>query len=136
MSIDVAWVSLGLFLLVGGCQPTWTGVIRARMGYSQAHGLRVIDVPEGPSRTAGLRVGDRIVSIGGEDVTVIVHHRTGDGIVSIGGEDEPSVADVRARIDEKLRGQVGTRVTLHVLRDGEEHELSVERVPPLQGERQ
>src|SRR5690242_13404536 len=108
MSIEVARGSLGLFLGVAvalaGCQPTWTGVIRARMGYSAVHGLRVVEVPEGPSRTAGLQVGDRIVAIDGEDVSHIVHHRTGDGIIAVGGEDdEPNVADVRARIDEKLR---------------------------------
>jgi len=136
MSIDVARVSLGLVLAAalgaGGCQPTWTGVIRARMGYSAAHGLRVVEVPEGPSRSAGLHVGDRVMSIDGEDVYAIVHHHVGDGIVRVDGDSEPSTADVRVRIDEKLRGQVGSRVTIRVMRDGVEHELSIERVPPEQ----
>jgi membrane-associated protease RseP (regulator of RpoE activity) len=91
----------------GGCEPAWHGGIHARMGWSQGRGLRVIEVPEGPARDAGLREGDRIVSIDGAPV------------------EGRSERDVVAR----LRGEVGSRVRLGVLRGDESLELTVERAP-------
>jgi len=61
----------------------------------------------------------------------LVHHHVADGLVRVDSDDsEPTLADATARIDEKLRGQVGSRVTLRVLRDGAPLELTIERVPP------
>ncbi len=68
--------------------------------------LYVRDVPGGArSDLFGLRPGDRVKMI--------------DGVFADGLE--------RERVRALLRGAVGTRVTLTVLRGGEVHELSIER---------
>lgn len=83
-----------------------TGGIHARMGYSEAGGLRVAEVPEdGPAARAGLREGDRIMAIDGEPVRGLGYQA----------------------IVELLRGRVGSEVTLEVIRDGEIVRIDVER---------
>lgn len=73
----------------------WEGGIHARLAYHPVRGLRVVDVPEGPGRTAGLAAGDRIVAIDGEPVA------------------GRSLEELRGR----LRGAVGTEVELTVAHD-------------------
>jgi carboxyl-terminal processing protease len=84
-----------------------TGGIHARMGYSEAGGLRVVEVPEGPAARAGLVEGDRITFIDGDPIS------------------EMDMSEVI----ERLRGPVGSHVTLTLVRDGAERELDVERRP-------
>lgn len=96
----VLWLSL----LVAACAGT-TGGIHARMAYSEDGGLRVIDVPEGPAFAAGLAPGDVIFAI----------------------DEEPLAGLTMREIVEKLRGPVGSRVKLDVVRDGERREIEVER---------
>lgn len=86
----------------------WNGGIIARLAWSEVGGLRVVEVPEdGPSWSAGLRPGDRITAIDGEPVA---------------GRSERAVV-------QDLRGEVGTEVVLQVQRDGEPHEVRIERAP-------
>ena len=92
-------------LLLGCASPV--GGIHARMGYSESGGLRVVEVPEGPASQAGLREGDRIVSIDGDPVRSMV------------------LEDVV----ERLRGPIGSEVELEVVRDGELVTLLVARAP-------
>jgi C-terminal processing protease CtpA/Prc len=96
-----------LFLLggLGGCTKEMGG-IHARMGWSE-DGLRVVDVPEdGPAAHAGLREGDRVVSIDGAPVTLLTMNEAVD----------------------RLRGPTGTRCELEVLRDGEVLTLRIPRM--------
>jgi C-terminal processing protease CtpA/Prc len=108
---------LGLLALVG-CSEGWRGGIHAQMAWSAERGLRVLDVPAGPARRAGLRADDRIVAI--DRVPV---------------EGRP-IAEVVA----ELRGEVGTRVRLTVERGGQvdggtgaeeqpTEDLEIERAP-------
>ncbi|MCB9610931.1 MAG: PDZ domain-containing protein [Sandaracinus sp.] len=102
---------LGFAAVVGatgslGCTPT-VGGIHARMGYSESGGLRVVEVPEGPARRAGLREGDRIASIDGDPVRTLVLEE----------------------VVERLRGPVGSEVELEIVRDGELVTLVVPRAP-------
>lgn len=114
----LALLSSGALLACAGCGQGWRGGIHAQMAWSAERGLRVLEVPEGPARRAGLREDDRIVAIEGVPV-----------------EGRP-VAQVVA----ELRGEVGTRVHLTVehggRRDGgvdaaglETEELVIERAP-------
>jgi carboxyl-terminal processing protease len=91
----------------GACEPSWHGGIHARMGWSEARGLRVVGVPEGPAYRAGLRAGDRIVSI----------------------DDEPVRGCSGREVVARLRGEVGSRVRLGVLRGDERLDLVIERAP-------
>ena len=102
------WV-LVVMVLTPGCKPeNWDGGIHARMGWSDDNGLRIVEVPDnGPAAQAGLRANDYIVSIDGEPV----------GRMSM-----------QQAID-KLRGPVGSRVELRILRDGASHRVEVERAP-------
>lgn len=107
MSIDALGLIGVLLGFLAGCGTPWIGGIHARMAYSESGGLRVVEVPEGPARVAGLAVDDRITAIEGEHV---------DGLPE-------------RDVVERLRGPVGSRVTLTVLRDGHERQITLERAP-------
>jgi C-terminal processing protease CtpA/Prc len=80
----------------GSTQPT--GGIYAKLAYSEAGGLRVVDVPPGGAADlAGLRVNDVIIGIDGTSIREL---------------DYPAIV-------EKLRGPVGSSVHLEVFRKGE-----------------
>ena len=100
---------LTLLSLLAACGPGIPrGGIHARMGYSEEGGLRVVDAPEGgPAARAGLRVGDRIITLEGEPVRGL------------------SLEE----IVERLRGPVGTEIELEIVRDGEAITLRVRRAP-------
>lgn len=94
--------------LVSSCNlfgSTEMGGIHARLGYSEASGLRVADVPEGPALEAGLEPDDRITRIDGDDVR------------------DMSMQE----IVERLRGPVDTTVEIEVVRDGEFETFHVRR---------
>jgi carboxyl-terminal processing protease len=104
---------LALVLLCGCGAGSWEGGIHARMGHSEEGGLRVFAVPsDGPAARAGLEVGDVIVAIDG---------------VEIEGMSPPQIGD-------QLRGPVGTRVELRVVRGGRTLTVAVERAPYLDDE--
>lgn len=90
----------------------WRGGIHARMAFHPEKGLRVVEVPEGPAREAGLGEGDRIVAIDGAPV------------------EGHTLDEVR----ERLEGPVGTEVELTVERSEETDQthtqvLRVRRAP-------
>lgn len=87
--------------------PTWTGGIHAHLAWSE-RGVRVISVPEGSAAAeAGLLPDDRIVAI-----------------------DRKSIANLtKVQVHERLQGEVGSFVTLGVLRGETPLELKVERIP-------
>jgi len=119
-----AWLFLvgsAALLAMTGCGEGWRGGIHAEMAWSAERGLRVLAVPDGPARRAGLRQDDRIVAI---------EH------VPVAGR---PIADVVA----DLRGDVGTRVHVTVERGGqvdggvdaaepETEDLEIERAPYAQ----
>jgi len=92
---------VGLALLTGcggpgQAQPT--GGIHAKLAYSEGGGLRVVDVPAGGAADlAGLRVNDVIIAIDGASVRELEY---------------PAIV-------ERLRGPVGSSVSLDVFRSGE-----------------
>lgn len=96
---------VGALLLLGTCGSASSAGIHARMAYSEEQGLRVVDVPPGPSADQGLVVGDRIIAIDGETVHGLVLQE----------------------IVERLRGRPGSFVEIDVARDGEVTSLRVER---------
>ena len=98
------WLALVALL---ACTPT-IGGIHVRMGYSEEGGLRVVDVPHGGGGyEAGLEEGDRISAI----------------------DDEPVRSMSMQEVVENLRGRVGSRVELKIVRDGEMRTITVERTP-------
>lgn len=99
---------LVLGLALGGCFGGASAAgIHARMAYSAEGGLRVVEVPDGPARQAGLAPDDRIVAIDGHPVA------------GLGTEE----------VVERLRGPVGSEVLLDVQRGSERHEIVVRRTP-------
>jgi C-terminal processing protease CtpA/Prc len=92
------------------CGPgAWPGSIQAALLYrASTHTLRIERAPErGAAARAGLRAGDVVTAIDGDPVASM---------------DEQAI---RAR----LRGETGTRVTLHIERDGAEYDVTIERAP-------
>ena len=81
------------------------GGVHARMGFSEAGGLRVVDVPAGPAYRAGLREDDQIIAI----------------------DDDPVARMTMVEVVERLRGRVGSVVKLRVARGDDVRELSIER---------
>lgn len=99
---------------VGDRGGSWPGGVGAVLRFRESEGLLVVHAapPDGAAARAGLRVGDAVVAIDGHPVA---------------GSSQP---DVVAR----LRGEVGTTVTLRVRRDGTERDYPVERAPYRQSE--
>lgn len=97
------------FSLPGDRGGAWPGGIGAVLRYNERERVLAIHrcPPEGAAARAGVREGDVIVAIDGAAVSGLSRH------------------DVVAR----LRGEVGTTVTLRVRRDGAERDLRVERAP-------
>jgi len=97
-------IALAALLLAGCAMPA--GGIHARLGFSEASGLRIVEVPaEGPAARAGLREGDRVIAIDGEPVRSL------------------ALAEIR----ERLRGRVGSEVELEISRDGEVRTIAIRR---------
>ncbi len=86
----------------------WQGGVHAKFRFSQAYGLRAVDVPpDGPAAKAGLEQGDRILQVDGEEV----QHLTLEQVVS------------------RLRGPVGSYVELFIERNHKYFRLHIERAP-------
>lgn len=108
MSARTLATLLALAVGAAACAGGWSGGIHARLAFSETHGLRVIEVPpDSAAARAGLRAGDRIFAIDDEPV-----------------EGRPMNDVVRA-----LRGEVGTRVRLTILRGIVRQTIEVERAP-------
>ncbi len=99
-------VALCAFLAHCG-PPAWAGGIHAQLAWSK-RGVRVISVPpDSAAAKAGLLPEDRILAIDGK-----------------------SIADLsNTQVHDRLKGEVGTFVTLRVLRAEMPLELRIERVP-------
>ena len=103
----VLCVLCGAIALAACGPPPWRGGIHAQLAWSE-QGVRVIEVPpEGPAHRADLRPGDRIVAVDG---------------VPVAGRDSVAVQGL-------LSGEVGSRATLEVLRDGRTLTIPVQREP-------
>ncbi len=98
------WLAVVLFVACGG---GWVGGIHARLAWSEARGLRVTEVPSGSASRAGLLANDRVIAIDGESVSGLT----------------------QAEVVERLRGPVGSRVRLDVLRGDEPLSFEIERAP-------
>lgn len=96
-----------MLIVVSACGGSWVGGIHARLGWSEARGLRVVEVPSGGAARAGLLPNDRVVAIDGESVAGLT----------------------QAEVVERLRGPVGSRVRLDIVRGEEPMSLEIERAP-------
>jgi membrane-associated protease RseP (regulator of RpoE activity) len=98
----VAWLAL-----MSCGPPAWRGGIHALLAWSPA-GVRVVEVPsDSPAERAGLRGDDRLITIDG---------RPTEGMTS-------------EQVQDRLSGEVGSTVTLEVLRGDKELELYITREP-------
>lgn len=88
------------------------------VGIKETSGILVIDVkPGSPAEKAGLRGGDRTVTVDGQEVLV-----GGDVIVSIDGTPTVGRDDIRKILSEK---NAGDTIMLTVIRDGRTLEIPV-----------
>ncbi|MBK8170128.1 MAG: PDZ domain-containing protein [Sandaracinaceae bacterium] len=94
-------------VLLSACGGGWVGGIHARLAWSDTRGLRVVEVPAGAAARAGLRANDHVT---------MIDHETIQGMS-------------QQEVVERLRGPVGSRVTLTVERDGQPTEIEIERAP-------
>ena len=85
-----------------------TGGIHAELAWSQARGLRVVEVPVGgAAHVAGLQPEDRILAIDGARLAQLT----------------------QAQVVELLRGPVGSLTSIEILRRRKHLTLTVERKP-------
>ena len=107
-------MTMGLCGLLVHCgPPAWAGGIHAQLAWSK-RGVRVVSVPdEGSAAEAGLQPDDRLLAIDGKPITKLT------------GEE----------VQERLTGDVGTYVTLTVLRAETRLDLRIERVPYVRDKR-
>jgi C-terminal processing protease CtpA/Prc len=109
LSREAAALAMGFAFLAscGGAgrgQPA--GGIHAKLGYSEAGGLRVVEAPAGGAADlAGIRTNDVIIAINGVSVRELDYEE----------------------IVERLRGPVGSTVQLEVFRAGEVNTVVVMR---------
>lgn len=105
----------GTLTLPGQRGGQWPGGVGAVLRYgATSHTLTVHEAPaDGAAARAGVQAGDVVVAIDGAPVS---------------GMDEREVV-------ARLRGEVGTTVTLRVRRDGAERDVRVERAPYRRRER-
>ncbi len=101
---------IGFFAVFSGCSGSAPGTIGAALGQRADHRLFVRSLPPGQgAERAGLQEGDEILLIDGRDVRAM-------------SPDE---------IRRAVRGDVGSRMVLTVLRGTEKHEIAVVRTPLL-----
>lgn len=95
-------------ILLGCGAPAWKGSIGVNLAQS-SRGVRVLTIPEdSPAREAGLEPNDWLLAIDG----VAISNMT-------------TAEDLRRH----LSGEVGSEVTLQLLRDEQEFEVRMKRVP-------
>jgi S1-C subfamily serine protease len=111
--------SLGVSLLPFG--PEGAKVLReAGMDVPVEQGLLVAEVtPGGPAATAGIRAGDRQVAVGNVRIPV-----GGDIIIAINGEPVTDFQTLNVYLEAQT--QVGDRVKVTVVRDGQQTTVEVE----------
>jgi C-terminal processing protease CtpA/Prc len=96
-----------VFSLVSCGPPTWVGGIHAHLAWSH-EAVRVVEVPaKGPAERAGLRVDDLVVEV----------------------DDKPVAGLSGDAVHKLLSGEVGSTVTLEVLRGAERLTLPIVREP-------
>lgn len=105
----------------GDADHPWIGVsgmdvdadIADRMELENATGFLVVEVVEdSPAERAGLKAGNRTVSIRGSEVTL-----GGDVIVAINGEEMHGIRDILLKLSQDT--SVGETINVTVIRDGE-----------------
>jgi C-terminal processing protease CtpA/Prc len=101
-------LAAGAVIAVVSCgPPTWAGGIHAHLAWSH-EAVRVVEVPtNSPAQRAGLRVDDRVLKVDGTPVAGL----SGDAVHKL------------------LSGEVGSTVTLEVLRGAERLTLPIVREP-------
>jgi carboxyl-terminal processing protease len=99
---------VGYVLVVLSCgPPSWAGGIHAQLAWSH-EAVRVVEVPtNGPAQRAGLLVDDRVISVDHKPVAGL----SGDAVHKL------------------LSGEVGSTVSLEVLRGAERLTLPIVREP-------
>ena len=108
---DYPWLGVSGF--------TVTPEIADAMNLSRASGFLVVDVVEdSPAAEAGLRPGNRTVSIGQRELTV-----GGDVITGINGKRMEGIGDILTYLQSEP--EVGDTVNVSVIRDGEVIDVSV-----------